>query len=55
MASGVAVSRDSRYAFVTLEGIGGQPGTVDVIDLVTLKKVATADVGRQAGGVAVMR
>lgn len=52
LASGVAVSRDSRYAFVTLEGVGGEPGTVDVIDLVTLAKVASVDVGKQAGGIA---
>lgn len=51
VASGVAVSGDSRYAFVTLEGIGGDPGTVDVIDLVSLKKVASVEMGKQAGGI----
>lgn len=51
VASGVAVSGDSRYAFVTLEGVGGQPGTVDVIDLAQLVKVATLDMGKQAGGI----
>lgn len=54
VASGVAVSPDSRYAFVTLEGIGGEPGTVDVIDLRTLRKVASVDMGKQAGGIAVL-
>jgi DNA-binding beta-propeller fold protein YncE len=54
IASGVAVSRDSRYAFVTLEGIGGDPGTVDIIDLKTLQKVASVEIGKQAGGIAVM-
>lgn len=49
---GVAVTPDSRYAFVTVEGIGGEPGAVDVIDLQTLRQVATADVGKQAGGIA---
>ena len=29
----VAVSPDNRYAFVTVAGLGGDPGTVDVIDL----------------------
>jgi hypothetical protein len=48
---GVVVSDDDRYAFITCEGTGSQPGTVDVIDLVALKKVATADVGQQAGGI----
>ncbi len=49
---GVVISPDSKYAFVTLEGVGGQPGTVEVYDLGTLTRVATADVGKQAGGVA---
>jgi DNA-binding beta-propeller fold protein YncE len=54
IASGVAVSRDSRYAFVTLEGIGGDPGTIDIIDLKTLQKVASVEIGKQAEGIAVM-
>lgn len=54
VASGVAVSADGRYAFVTLEGKGGDPGTVDVIDLERLEKVASVDTGKQAGGVAVL-
>lgn len=54
IASGVAVSRDSRYAFVTLEGVGGDPGTVDVIDLQTLRRVASVDIGKQAGGIAIL-
>ncbi len=49
---GVVVTPDSRYAFVSVEGIGGEPGAVDVIDLQTLRQVATADVGKQAGGIA---
>ena len=49
---GVAVTPDSRYAFVSVEGIGGEPGAVDVIDLQALQQVATADVGKQAGGIA---
>ncbi len=54
IASGVAVSRDSRFAFVTLEGIGGDPGTIDIIDLKTLQKVASVEIGKQAGGIAVL-
>jgi DNA-binding beta-propeller fold protein YncE len=54
VASGVVVSADSRYAFVTLEGIGGDPGTVDIIDLERREKVATVDIGKQAGGIAVL-
>jgi len=48
---GVAVSDDDRYAFVSIEGTGSQPGTVDVIDLGTLARVASVDVGQQAGGI----
>ena len=49
---GVVVAPDSRYAFVSSEGVGAQPGKVDVYDLVALKRVATVDVGQQAGGIA---
>lgn len=52
---GVVVSDDDRYAFVSVEGIGSEPGTVDVIDLTTLKKVASVDVGQQAGGIDFVR
>lgn len=48
---GVVVSPDSRYAFVSVEGIGSEPGTLEVIDLRTRTVVATADVGQMAGGV----
>lgn len=50
---GVVISRDGRYAFVSVEGVGSEPGKVDVIDLVTLQRVASASVGQQAGGIAV--
>lgn len=49
---GVAVSPDGKYAFVSVEGIQDDPGKVDVIDLQTLKVVDTADLGKQAGGIA---
>ena len=48
---GVVVSPDDRYAFVTVEGIGSEPGTVEVIDLTTLKTIATVDVGPTAAGI----
>jgi DNA-binding beta-propeller fold protein YncE len=48
---GVVVSPDDLYAFVSVEGIGSEPGTVEVIDLVSLKTVATVDVGAQASGI----
>ena len=49
--SGLVVSPDSRYVFVTQEGVGAEPGAVDVIDLRTLERVASVDVGQQAGGI----
>jgi len=48
---GIAVTPDDRYAFVTEEGVGPDPGTVEVIDLELLRSVATADIGQQAAGV----
>lgn len=49
--SGVAVSPDGRYAFVTVEGVGAEPGTVEILDLAAGQRVAAVDVGPQAGGV----
>ncbi|MFQ5529011.1 MAG: YncE family protein [Gemmatimonadota bacterium] len=48
---GVAISPDSRYAFISVEGIGGEPGTVDVIDLDTATLAASVDMGKQSGGI----
>jgi DNA-binding beta-propeller fold protein YncE len=52
---GAVVSPDDRYAFISEEGIGSDPGTVEVIDLQALKSVATVDVGAQAGGIDFLR
>jgi hypothetical protein len=52
---GVAVSPDDRYAFVSVEGIGSEPGTVEVIDLISLATVATMDVGSMAAGIDVWK
>jgi len=48
---GVTVSPDDRYAFISVEGIAADPGTVEIADLQTLKIVATVDVAPQAGGI----
>jgi DNA-binding beta-propeller fold protein YncE len=48
---GVVVSPDDRYAFVSVEGIGTEPGTVEMIDLHSLKTAAIVDVAPQAGGI----
>src|ERR1043166_5000432 len=47
---GVVVSPDDRYAFVTVEGGGSEPGTAEIIDLKSLQTVATVDVGPEAAG-----
>ncbi len=52
---GVVVSPDDRYAFVSVEGIGSEPGTVEVIDLVALKSVASVDVALEASGIDFLR
>ena len=48
---GVTISPDSRFAFVSVEGVAADPGTVDVIDLRTFETRASIDVGRQASGI----
>ena len=48
---GVVVSPDDQYAFISVEGVGAEPGTVEVIDLASLKTVATVDVDPQAAGI----
>jgi DNA-binding beta-propeller fold protein YncE len=48
---GTVVSPDDRYAFISVEGVGTEPGTVEVIDLTALKTVATVDVPPQAAGI----
>ena len=52
VSHGVAISSDNKYAFISVEGIGGEPGKVDVIDLNKFKLVSTVNVGKQAGGIA---
>jgi DNA-binding beta-propeller fold protein YncE len=49
---GAVVTPDNRYAFISVEGVGSDPGTVEVINLDTLKTVATLDVPTQAAGIA---
>jgi len=48
---GVSISSDSKYAFISVEGIGGEPGTMDVINIKKAIKVASVDMGKQAGGI----
>lgn len=51
---GVVVSADDRYAFVSVEGVADEPGTVEVVDLSSLRVVATAALPPQAGGMDVV-
>lgn len=52
---GVVVSPDSRYAFVSVEGVGAEPGKVDIFDLSTFELVGDVEVGQQAGGITFWR
>ena len=52
---GIAFSPDGRYAFVTQESIGSDPGAVDAIDLVSLTRIATMEIPRQPTGIAMRR
>jgi DNA-binding beta-propeller fold protein YncE len=52
---GVVVAPDDRYAFVSVEGVGSEPGTVEIIDLAALKIVASVDVAEQAAGIDFLR
>ena len=47
----MVISPDNKFAFISVEGIGSEPGSVDVIDLSLLKLVDQADIGKQAGGI----
>ena len=38
--------------FISLEGVGGEPGVVDIISLEEFKLVSSVKVGKQAGGIA---
>lgn len=49
---GIALTPDSRYAFVSSEGVGAQPGIVDIYDLRALRRVGTLELAQQTGGIA---
>ena len=49
---GVAITSDGRFSLVTVEGIGGEPGVVEVYDNGAFRRVAQIDIGKQAGGIA---
>lgn len=49
---GAVVSPDSRYAFISVEGVGGEPGKVDIYDLKSFERIASVETGKQASGIA---
>ena len=52
---GVAYSPDGKYAYVSQESIGADPGAVDVIDLATRTVVSTIPVPAQPTGITILR
>ena len=51
VAHGITLSDDGRYAFVSVGGVAAQPGTVEMIDLSTRRRVGSVDVGQMAEGI----
>ncbi len=52
---GVAYSPDGRYAFISQESIGADPGAVDMFDLAARRVVASVPVPAQPTGIAILR
>lgn len=52
---GVAYSPDGKYAFISCESIGADPGAVDLIDLAARKQIATIPVPAQPTGITIWR
>ena len=55
VSHGVVISPDNKYAFISVEGIGGEPGKLDVIDIRKAKLISSIAVGKQAGGIALWK
>jgi len=52
---GVVYSPDGRWAFISVESIGTDPGAVDVIDLTARARVASVAVPLQPTGITILR
>jgi DNA-binding beta-propeller fold protein YncE len=52
---GVAYSPDGKYAYVSQESIGSDPGAIDVIDLATRKTVSTVPIPAQPTGIVILK
>ena len=55
ISHGVAISPDSKFAFISVEGIGGEAGSVDIISIENKARVSVVETGKQAGGIAFFR
>lgn len=51
---GVAYSPDGRWAFISAESIGADPGAVDVIDLTSRARVHSIPIPRQPTGISIL-
>jgi DNA-binding beta-propeller fold protein YncE len=51
---GVAFAPDRRWAFISAESVGADPGAVDVIDLDSRQRVASIAVPRQPTGITIL-
>jgi len=52
---GVAFAPDGRYAYVSQESIGADPGAVDTIDLATFTVIGTIPIPAQPTGLTILR
>jgi DNA-binding beta-propeller fold protein YncE len=52
---GVAYSPDGKYAYISQESIGSDPGAIDVIDLATRKMVSTTPIPAQPTGITILK
>lgn len=52
---GIAYAPDGQYAYITQESVGADPGAVDVIDLSTLRVVASVPLPAQPTGITILR
>ncbi len=52
---GVAFSPDGKYAYVTQESIGSDPGAIDVVDLATRKVTSSIPIPAQPTGITILK
>ena len=52
---GIAFSPDGRYAYITQESIGSDPGAIDVVDLATHKVTSSIAIPAQPTGITILK